>query len=136
MLEARRNPLLQPWDTLYGLPPFEAIHTEHFEPAFEVALKAHRAEVDAIGSATEAPSFDNTIATFDRCGLLFDRIRSLFHNLTSSATSPELQAVQRRMAPVLADHGSAVSMHGPLFARIDALHAQRDAVALTPSSGA
>ena len=132
MLQARHNPLLQPWDTPYGLPPFEAIHPEHFEPAFEVALKAHRTEIDAIGSATEAPSFDNTIATFDRCGLLFGRIRSLFHNLASSATSPELQAVQRRMAPVLANHGSAISMHGPLFARIDALHAKRDAVALTP----
>ena len=104
MLQATRNPLLQPWDTPYGLPPFEAIHAAHFEPAFEVALKAHRAEVDAIGNATEELSFDNTIAALDRCGLLLGRIRSLFHNLTSSATSPELQAVQRRMAPVLADH--------------------------------
>ena len=40
MLQATLNPLLQPWDTPYGLPPFEAVHTEHFEPAFEVALKA------------------------------------------------------------------------------------------------
>ena len=132
MLQATHNPLLKPWNTPYGLPPFEAIHTEHFEPAFEVALKAHRAEIDAIGNAVAAPDFDNTIAAFDRCGLLLGRIRSLFHNLTSSATSPELQAVQRRMAPVLADHHSAVAMHRPLFARIDALHAQRDAVALTP----
>ena len=132
MLQATHNPLLTPWNTPYGLPPFEAIHTEHFEPAFEVALKAHRAEIDAIGNAIAAPGFDNTIAALDRCGLLLGRIRSLFYNLTSSATSPELQAVQRRMAPVLADHHSAVCMHGPLFARIDALHAQRDAVALTP----
>ena len=132
MLQATRNPLLQPWDSPYGLPPFEAIQTEHFEPAFEVALKAHLAEIDAIGEATAAPNFDNTIAALDRCGLLLGRIRSLFQNLTSSATSPALQAVQRRMAPVLADHNSAVFMHAALFARIEALHAQRDAVALTP----
>ena len=132
MLQATLNPLLQPWDTPYGLPPFEAVHTEHFEPAFEVALKAHRAEIDAIGCTAEAPNFDNTIIALDRCGLLLGRIRSLFHNLTSSATSPALQAVQRRMAPVLADHHSAVFMHAALFARIGALHAQRDAVALTP----
>ncbi len=132
MLQATLNPLLQAWNTPYGLPPFEAVHTAHFEPAFEVALKAHRAEVDAIGNAAEAPSFDNTIAAFDRCGLLYGRIRSLFQNLTSSATSPELQAVQRRMAPVLADHHSAVSMHAALFARIDTLYVQRDALGLVP----
>ena len=129
---ATSNPLLQPWDTPYGLPPFEAVRTEHFEPAFEVALKAHLAEIDVIGNAPATPSFDNTIAALDRCGALLDRIRSLFQNLTSSATSPALQAVQCRMAPVLADHSSAVFMHGALFARIDALHAQRDALELTP----
>ena len=132
MLQATLNPLLQPWNTPYGLPPFEAVDTVHFEPAFEVALKAHRAEIDAIGNAEEAPSFDNTIAALDRCGLLYGRIHRLFHNLTSSATSPALQAVQRRMAPVLADHHSAVFMHAALFFRIDTLHAQRDALALTP----
>ena len=136
MPEATRNPLLQPWDTPYGLPPFEAVRTEHFEPAFAVALKAHLAEIDAIGNAPSAPSFDNTIAAIDRCGVLLVGITSLFHNLASSATSPALQAVQRRMAPVLADHHSAVFMHAALFARIDAVHAQRDAqrdaLALTP----
>ena len=34
MILAEGNPLLQPWDTPGGLPPFESIRPEHFVPAF------------------------------------------------------------------------------------------------------
>jgi len=132
MTLATSNPLLQPWTTPYGLPPFESVRAEHFEPAYEVALAQHLAEVDAIAADANAPSFDNTIAAIDRSGRLLDRIEGLFHNLTSSETSPALQAVEMRMAPKLAAHSSAFFMHRALFARIDALHAQRDSLGLTP----
>ncbi|CAN5446930.1 M3 family metallopeptidase [soil metagenome] len=131
MTLATSNPLLKPWDTPYGLPPFEQTRAEHFEPAFDEALKAHRAEVDAIGAQAEPPTFENTVAAFDRSGRLLDRIGGMFHNLTSSETSPALQAVQTRMAPLLAAHDSWVSMHQPLFARLAALHAEREALGLT-----
>jgi len=131
MTFATSNPLLLPWNTPYGLPPFEAIDAAHFEPAFEHALAQHLAEVDAIAGNPEAPSFDNTIAAIDRCGRLLDRIDSLFHNLTASDTSPALQGVETRMAPVLAAHSSTFFMNRALFERIDVLHAQRDQLGLT-----
>ena len=128
---ATSNPLLQPWNNPFGLPPFEAVRAEHFEPAFEVARKAHLAEIDAIGNEASPPSFENTIAALDRCGRQLDRIESLFENLASSETSPALQAVQLRMAPLLAAHDSAVFMHRALFARVDALHEQRGTLKLS-----
>jgi len=132
MTLATSNPLLLPWTTAHGLPPFESVRAEHFEPAYEVALAQHLAEVDAIAADANPPSFDNTIAAIDRSGRLLDRIEGLFHNLTSSETSPALQAVEMRMAPKLAAHSSAFFMHRALFARIDALHAQRETLGLTP----
>jgi peptidyl-dipeptidase Dcp len=126
------NPLLQDWDTPYGLPPFDAIRTEHFVPALKAAMQANREELDAIAAVGEPPSFDNTIAAFDRCARQLARIESVFYNLTSSQTSPELQAVQREMAAPLSAHYSAVFMHAGLFKRVDALHAQRESLALTP----
>ncbi|MBC8056294.1 MAG: M3 family metallopeptidase [Rhizobiales bacterium] len=129
---AANNPLLESWSTPYGLPPFETTRAEHFEPAFEVALNQHLAEIDAIGANLQAPDFENTIAALDGSGRTLRRIENLFHNLTSSETSAALQAVQRRMAPVLAAHWSAVHMHAAMFARIDALHARREALGLTP----
>ena len=125
------NPLLQAWNTPYGLPPFAAVGAADFEPAYEVALAQHLAEIEAIASDPRPPSFENTIAAVDRCGRLLDRLDGMFHNLASSETSPALQGVQTRMAPLLAAHSSAFFMHRGLFARIDALHAERDALGLT-----
>jgi peptidyl-dipeptidase Dcp len=126
------NPLLQDWDTPYGLPPFDAIRTEHFVPALKAAMRANRDELDAIAALAEPPSFDNTIAAFDRCARQLAKIESVFYNLSSSQTSPELQAVQREMAAPLSAHYSAVFMHAGLFKRVDALHAQRESLSLTP----
>ena len=126
------NPLLQDWDTPYGLPPFDAIRTDHFVPALRAAMQANRDELDAIAAQAEAPSFDNTIAAFDRCARQLARIESVFYNLASSQTSPELQAVQREMAAPLSAHYSAVFMHAGLFKRVDALHARRTSLGLTP----
>jgi peptidyl-dipeptidase Dcp len=88
-------------------------------------MQAHLDEIDAIGNAAEAPSFENTVAALDRAGRLFDRIGGMFHNLTSSETSPALQAVERELAPLFAAHDSKLYMHSALFARIDALHGRR-----------
>ncbi len=126
------NPLLQHWDTPYGLPPFGQVQAQHFAPAFEQALTQHRAEIDAIATQAAPPSFDNTLAALDQSGRLLNRISLLFHNLTASETSPDLQAAQRDLAPRLAAHESAIYMHPELFARIDALHARRGALHLTP----
>ncbi|HSV36228.1 MAG TPA: M3 family metallopeptidase [Ramlibacter sp.] len=124
------NPLLQPWTQPYGLPPFREVQPEHFEPAFDIALREELAEVEAIADQTEPPTFANTIEVFDRCGRLLTRTARLFGNLTSSHTSPALQAVERAMAPRFAAHRNAVYMNAGLFERIDTLHARRDTLGL------
>jgi len=124
------NPLLQEWTHPYGLPPFRDIEPEHFEPAFEVAMREELAEVDAIAGQAVPATFANTVEAFDRCGRLLTRIGRLFGNLASSETSPALQAVERAMAPRLAAHRNAIYMHAGLFDRIDTLHAQRASLGL------
>jgi peptidyl-dipeptidase Dcp len=126
------NPLLQPWTDAFGLPPFAALRPEHFEPALRAAMAEHRAELAAISAQTARPTFDNTLAAFDRSGRRLGRIASVFYNLTASATTPALQAVQRSMAGPLAAHHSAVYMDADLFARVDALYTQRDTLGLSP----
>jgi peptidyl-dipeptidase Dcp len=126
------NPLLADWLTAYGLPPFDLVRPEHFEDAFEVAMAAQRAELDAIANNPEPPTFTNTLEALDQCGRLYIRIELLFSNLTYSETSPALQAVQRAMAPRLAAHENAIYMHAALFARVDGLYSQRRQLALAP----
>lgn len=132
---AMTNPLLADWsDQPHGLAPFARIRPEHFEPAFAQALAAHRAELEALAGHPEPPSFANTVAAFDRSGRLLARIEHCFYTLAASATSPELQAVQRAMAAPLAAHGNAVYMHAALFARIDHLHERRAELGLDEAS--
>ena len=131
MTLATSNPLLQPWDTPHGLPPFAQIQSAHFAPALGAAMAEHLADIERIAGDPQPASFENTVAAFDRSGRLLDRIAALFYNLASSETSPQLQEVERRMAPILAAHHNQVSTNGPLFNRIDALYEQRQALSLT-----
>jgi peptidyl-dipeptidase Dcp len=131
MNEPRDNPLLQDWTAPFGLPPFGAIRAEHFEPAFEVAMRRQREELRAIGAQAAAPDFHNTLVPFDRSGRLLGRIASVFYNLTASETHPALQAVQRNMAGPLAAHESAIYLDAALFERIDALHERRAQLGLS-----
>ncbi len=128
------NPLLQAWTAPFGLPPFERLSAEHFEPALRAAMDAQGAELATIRAQAAAPDFENTVAAFDRTGSLLDRIASVFYSLTASATSEPLQAVQRAMAGPMAAHHSAVYTDAALFARIDALHAQRATLGLAPEA--
>ncbi|HEV6963842.1 M3 family metallopeptidase [Roseateles sp.] len=129
------NPLLQDWTGPHGLPPFADVAPAHFPPAFEATLAEHRAEIEAIAVQAEAPSFANTVARFDASGRRLARLEHLFYTLAASATSPELQAVQRALAAPLAEHGSAIYMHQGLFRRIDDLFARRDGFGLSPEQG-
>lgn len=126
------NPLLAPWDTPYGLPPFDAIRPEHFAPAFESAMAEHRTEVDALANNPEAPSFENTVAALDRSGQAFARVGGVFFNLTASETSDALQAAERELMPKIAAHQSWLSLHEGIFKRVDALYRQRATLDLKP----
>jgi peptidyl-dipeptidase Dcp len=126
------NPLLQTWRTPFGLPPFDEIRPDQFLPAFDHALAAHRAEVDTIAEREEPPTFENTIAAFDRGGRELGRIAKLFFNLAASETSPELQVVEREMSPRLAAHYSAIYLRTSLFDRIERLHKRRNDLGLGP----
>jgi peptidyl-dipeptidase Dcp len=132
MTLATSNPLVQPWNTPHGLPPFAEVRAEQFRPAFDIALAQHLSDIEAIAASSQPPSFDNTVAAFDRSGRLLARIEALFYNLTSSETSPELQAVEREVAAPLAAHNSAIYMNARLFERLDTLHAQRATLGLAP----
>ncbi len=124
------NPLLQSWTAPHGLPPYSQIKALHFEPALQHAMAEHLTELARIRDQAAPPSFDNTVAAMDRTGRLLSRVASVFFSLTASATSAELQAVQRAVAAPLAMHDSAVYQDAGLFARIDALYQQRQQLGL------
>jgi peptidyl-dipeptidase Dcp len=126
-----KNPLLAGWTGSFGLPPLAAITPEHFRPAFDCALAAHRAEIDAIAADPSAPSFGNTIEALERSGRDLDRVSNVFFVLAGAATSDAIEAVERDISPLLARHGNALYLNRALYARIADLHARREALGLS-----
>jgi len=128
------NPFFEAWNTPFETPPFDRIASEHYRPAYERGLAEHRHEIAAIAGNPEPPSFDNTIVALEKSGRLLTRVEQVFGNLASSHTNEALQEIERELAPVLAQHWSAIYLNADLFRRIDELHERRAALALDAES--
>jgi peptidyl-dipeptidase Dcp len=126
------NPLLAPWDTPFGVPPFDRIAPDHYPAAFAEAMAEHAREIEAIAADPAPPDFANTVEALERAGGALTRVASVFFNLTLSQASDALQAVERDWAPKLARHRTEMSLHPGIFRRVDALHAGRAALRLDP----
>ena len=124
------NPLLSDWTTPFELPPFAEIKPDHFTDAFEKAMAVGRSEVDAIADQQADPTFDNTIVALEKAGETLSKVARTFFNLTGAHTSPDLQAIERDIAPKLAKHSSDTLLNGPLYERIAALWDQKDGLGL------
>ena len=125
------NPLLAPWDTPFGIPPFDAISDDDFGPAMDEAIARARAAVQAIADDPEPPTFANTIEALERSDGDLTRVASTFYNIAGSDSNEARQALQRAFGPKLSDHGSWVYGLSPLFERIEALWQGRDDLELT-----
>lgn len=126
------NPLLRPWTTPFGIPPFESIAPEHYKPAFDAALAEQKVEIAAIANDLSPATFANTIDALEKSGAVLKRVGGVFFNLAGSHTNDAIQAVEREMAPLLAKHRNSIFMNEALFERVDALQRNRDSLGLTP----
>jgi peptidyl-dipeptidase Dcp len=125
------NPLLAPWTTEFGLPPFAEISDDHFEPAVDAALEATRAEIKAITQNPEPPTFANTIDALALTGDKMEKALAPFYLLAGVDSNPKREALMRDFSPKLSAFSSEVSMNRDLFARVEALWAQKDTLGLT-----
>jgi peptidyl-dipeptidase Dcp len=130
---AAQNPLLGEWSGPFGgVPPFDQVEVRHFQPALEAAMAENLAEVDAIAGYPEAPSFENTIAALERAGETLNRVNTIYGIWGGNMSTPELQAVQRVMAPRLAEFSDRITQNEALFRRIEAVYQARETAGLTP----
>ena len=125
------NPFFETWNTPFELPPFERIKPAHFPAAFDRAMVEHLDEITAITGNPAPASFANTVEALERGGRLLNRVSRVFNNLTSSATNPELDRIDRDYAPKLAAHQMRIMLDAGLFQRLDALYGERDTLGLS-----
>ncbi|HRD76646.1 MAG TPA: M3 family metallopeptidase [Hyphomicrobiaceae bacterium] len=122
---AADNPLLGAWSAPFAMPPFEAVRLENYKPAFAAAMREHLKEIAAITKSESRPTIANTIDALERSGRLLSRVGGIFYNLTGTVSTPELRAIERELAPLMAQHRNRIMLDAKLFQRIDDLHSRR-----------
>ena len=127
------NPLLAPWSGPHGgVPPFDKVKVEQFQPALEAAMAEQLREIDAIANDPAPATFDNTIAALERAGRTMNRVGSVYGIFSSTLSTPEFKQVEQTMAPRLAELGDKIAQNEKLFARIAAVYESPEKAKLTP----
>ncbi|GAC57193.1 peptidyl-dipeptidase Dcp [Gordonia hirsuta DSM 44140 = NBRC 16056] len=126
------NPVLADSGLPYDLPDFAAIGDDDFLPAYELALTAHLAEVEAIATDPAEPTFANTVAALEASGRLLARANGIFFNLEGADTNPQRAAIAQELAVRLTEHRNTIALDPRLFARIESVYERRDDLALAP----
>ena len=125
------NVLTQEFNTPYGSAPFSQIKISDYKPAFKFAIEEAKNEIDAIVNNPKEPTFENTIAALDYGGQKLGRIRSIFFNLNSAETSPEMQKLAQELSPMLTAFGNDITLNEKLFGRVQKLYNQRNSLKLS-----
>ncbi|MGH8776158.1 MAG: M3 family metallopeptidase [Jiangellaceae bacterium] len=133
-MQSDENPFYAPSELPYALPPFDRITEEHYRPAFDRGMAEQRAEVEAIATDPQPPTFENTVVALERSGRLLQRVSVVFFNQAATDTNPEVEQVETEVSPKLAAHHDAIHLDPRLFARIKALYDPRDDLDLHPES--
>jgi peptidyl-dipeptidase Dcp len=128
------NPFARVSTLPFNYPAFDKIKDEHFKPAFEVGMRVHLLEIEAIANRHAAPTFENTIVAMERSGQLLARVSTTFSNLQTANTNDSLDAIDREMSPKLAAHQDAIYMNDRLWRRVKSLYDKRDSLKLDAES--
>ncbi|WP_330254300.1 M3 family metallopeptidase [Nocardia sp. NBC_00565] len=119
------NPFFERSALPYELPPFADVREEHYLPAFERGMAEQLAEVAAITSVAEPPTFANTVVALERSGALLTRVANVFFNIAGSDSTEGTDAIEAEVSPRLAAHRDAIYLDPELFARVEELYGRR-----------
>ena len=124
------NAFAAPSSLPFHSPAFDRIRLEHYQPAFTAGMKLQLAEMEAIATQKEAPTFENTIVAIEKSGALLTRVRNVFSNMTSAEKSKDLQNIETELAPLQAVHSDNILLNHRLFARVETLYEARNTLGL------
>ena len=126
-----KNPFLTEWDTPFGIPDFGQIEEKHYIPAIEEGIRQQEAEIAAIISNTETPTFENVVEAYEKSGAVLGRVTSVLFNISESDATESLQAIVEQALPLISVHSDNIMMNPDFFAKVDVLFKDMDNLGLT-----
>ncbi len=130
-MKTSENPLLTTFETPHQVPPFDLILEEHYLPAFEAGIVGQKAEIEAIITNPDEPTFENTVEALARSGEILTTVAAVFFNRLEANTNENVQAIARDVAPMASAHDDDIKLNPELFARIKVVNDKKDELDLT-----
>lgn len=121
----------QPSTLPFQAPDFNAIEDADYQPAIEEGITIMLAEIEAIATNAEPPTFENTLVAMERAGAVFSRAYAPFGQEVSANTNDVLDAADSALSPQLAAMRDAIYLDEQLFARVAAIYENRASLGLT-----
>ena len=125
------NPFLQPYTTVYQIPPFEQISYAHYLPALQAGIEQQNAEVRKITDNPEQPNFENTVLALDNSGEILKKVQYVFSALVESDNTPEMHELAETLSPMFTAQNDEIFMNQALFERIKKVHDNAQSLNLT-----
>ena len=119
---SEKNPFLVEWETPYGIPPYEEIAVEDYIPAIQKGIEQQNAEIEAITSNPDAPTFENTIVPLELSGEILSKVSGVLYNVSETDRSDSLDAVMSQAIPLLSEHSDNINFNKALYNRIAAIY--------------
>ena len=123
--------LTSTFNTKHNTAPFSKIELEDYKPAFIENISKAKAEIDAIITNSETPTFENTIEALDFAGENLDRLSSIFFNLNAAETSDEMQKIAQEVTPLLTEFGNDIALNEDLFKKVKSVYENKNGINLT-----
>ena len=119
---SEKNPFLVEWETPFGIPPYEEIAVEDYIPAIQKGIEQQNAEIEAITSNPDAPTFENTIVPLELSGEILSKVTGVLYNVSETDRSDSLDAVMSQAIPLLSEHSDNINFNKALYNRIAAVY--------------
>ena len=101
---------------------------DQYRPAFDAGLAQQKANIEAIVNNPEAPTFENTILAFEETSPILEKVEGVFFNLSESDSTPEMQAIEEEVQPLITEASNEIMMNDALFARVKAVYEQSESL--------
>ena len=119
---SEKNPFLAEWDTPYGIPPYEEIEVGDYIPAIQKGIEQQNAEIEAITSNPDTPTFENTIVPLELSGDILSKVTGVLYNVSETDRSDSLDAVVAEALPLLSGHSDNIAFNKALYNRVVAIY--------------
>ena len=127
----RQNPLIVEPSGTFSAPEFSKIESTDYLPAFKEAFRQQKAEIDAIASNAEEPTYANTIDALEKSGRLLAYVNGIFMNVNETDADSVMKKTEEIITPMLTEQSAYITMNERLFQRVKSLYDQSSSLGLT-----